>query len=66
MTNVKSIYHKSFFNITLFYKNHNSNYNMSEADIMKFKNWFSNPDMDVNWTTVAQQQKYRQDNLDLL
>ena len=37
---------------------------MSEVDIMKFKNWLSNPDMDVNWTTVVQQQKHKQDTLE--
>lgn len=37
---------------------------MSEIDIMKFKHWLSNPDADVNWTTVAQQQKYKNDSLE--
>lgn len=32
---------------------------MSEVAIMEFKNWLSNPDTDANWTTVAQQQKYK-------
>ncbi|MDE0400046.1 MAG: hypothetical protein OXL96_19800 [Candidatus Poribacteria bacterium] len=37
---------------------------MSEIDILRFKNWISNPHADKNWTTVAQQRKYRSDEFE--